>query len=150
MRNNPHPRPTSAANSCFDARSYWETRLQEYPGLCGVGNTCLGRSYIQWLYKVRRAVFLRLLASLKTDFRAARVFDVGAGTGFYLELWKQVGVSSVAGCDLTEIAVARLRSIGFGVWVCCYGPGCYFGVRVCVVGTVPGALSSGPWCSLWQ
>jgi len=111
MRNNPQPRPTSAANSCFDARSYWETRLQEYPGLCGVGNTCLGRSYIQWLYKVRRAVFLRLLASLRTDFRAARVFDVGAGTGFYLELWKQVGVSSVAGCDLTEIAVARLRSI---------------------------------------
>ena len=110
MRNNPYPHPTSASNSRFDPKSYWETRLQEYPGLSGVGNTCLGRSYIQWLYKVRRAVFLRLLSSLKTDFRAARVFDVGAGTGFYLELWKELGVSSVAGCDLTETAVARLRS----------------------------------------
>jgi 2-polyprenyl-3-methyl-5-hydroxy-6-metoxy-1,4-benzoquinol methylase len=110
MRNKPHGQPTSASNSRFDPKSYWETRLQEYPGLCGVGNTCLGQSYIQWLYKVRRAVFLRLVASLRTDFRAAQVFDVGAGTGFYLELWKQVGVSSVAGCDLTEIAVARLES----------------------------------------
>jgi len=110
MPNNPHPRATSASNPRFDPKSYWETRLQEYPGLCGVGNTCLGRSYIEWLYKVRRAVFLRLLASLKTDFRTARVFDVGAGTGFYLELWKQVGVSRVAGCDLTEIAVTRLES----------------------------------------
>ncbi len=110
MPNNPHPRATSASNPRFDPKSYWETRLQEYPGLCGVGNTCLGRSYIEWLYKVRRAVFLRLLASLKTDFRTARVFDVGAGTGFYLELWKQVGVSHVAGCDLTEIAVTRLES----------------------------------------
>jgi SAM-dependent methyltransferase len=110
MPNNPHPRATSASNPRFDPKSYWETRLEEYPGLCGVGNTCLGRSYIEWLYKVRRAVFLRLLASLKTDFRAARVFDVGAGTGFYLELWKEAGVSSVAGCDLTEIAVTRLSS----------------------------------------
>jgi SAM-dependent methyltransferase len=110
MRNNPYSHATSTSDSRFDPKSYWETRLEEYPGLCGVGNTCLGRSYIQWLYKVRRAVFLRLLSSLRTDFRTARVFDVGAGTGFYLELWKQVGVSRVAGCDLTEIAVTRLRS----------------------------------------
>jgi SAM-dependent methyltransferase len=110
MPNNSHPGATSASHPRFDPKSYWETRLEEYPGLCGVGNTCLGRSYIQWLYKVRRAVFLRLLASLKTDFRAARVFDVGAGTGFYLELWKQAGVPSIAGCDLTEIAVTRLES----------------------------------------
>jgi 2-polyprenyl-3-methyl-5-hydroxy-6-metoxy-1,4-benzoquinol methylase len=108
MRN--HTYPTSASPPRFDPKDYWETRLREYPGLSGVGNTCLGRSYIQWLYKVRRAVFLRLLTSLNPDLRTARVFDVGSGTGFYLELWKQVGVSSVTGSDLTEISVARLRS----------------------------------------
>jgi SAM-dependent methyltransferase len=110
MRNHPYPHPTSASSSPFDPKVYWETRLRQYPGLSGVGNTRLGRSYIQWLYKVRRAVFLRLLSSQRTDFRTAHVFDVGSGTGFYLELWKQVGVSSVTGCDLTEIAVDRLRS----------------------------------------
>lgn len=110
MRNRFSPRPAPASEALFDARNYWETRLREHPGLCGVGNTRLGRSYIQWLYKVRRAVFLRLLSSLRIDLRTAQVFDVGTGTGFYLELWKQMGVSLVTGCDLTEIAVDRLRS----------------------------------------
>ena len=110
MRNRLSPRPTPASEALFDARNYWETRLREHPGLCGVGNTCLGKSYIQWLYKVRRAVFLRLLSSLRIELRAARVFDVGSGTGFYLELWKEIGVSGVTGCDLAEIAVGRLRS----------------------------------------
>jgi SAM-dependent methyltransferase len=109
MGNNLSPRPNSAS-LVFDAKDYWETRLGEHPGLSGVGNTCLGRSYIQWLYRVRRTVFLRLLASLQTDLRSAEVFDVGTGTGFYLELWRQLGVSRLTGCDLTEIAVARLRS----------------------------------------
>jgi 2-polyprenyl-3-methyl-5-hydroxy-6-metoxy-1,4-benzoquinol methylase len=110
MPNHLSPRPTAAPPAFFDAKTYWETRLREHPGLCGVGNTCLGRSYIQWVYKVRRAVFLRLLSSLTTNLRTAQVFDVGSGTGFYLELWKQLGVSGVTGCDITEIAVARLRS----------------------------------------
>jgi SAM-dependent methyltransferase len=102
--------PTSASPALFDAKTYWETRLLEHPGLCGVGNTCLGRSYLKWVYKVRRAVFLRLISALKANLRTAQVFDVGSGTGFYLELWKQLGVSGIAGCDITEIAVARLGS----------------------------------------
>jgi SAM-dependent methyltransferase len=53
---------------------------------------------------------LRLLRSLRLDLRTAQVFDVGSGTGFYLELWKELGVSSVAGSDLTEIAVSRLEN----------------------------------------
>jgi SAM-dependent methyltransferase len=110
MRNHPSPPPTSPSLVLFNAKDYWEARLGEHPGLSGVGNTSLGHSYIQWMYKVRRAIFLRLLASLRTDLRTAEVFDVGSGTGFYLELWKQLGVSRLTGCDLTEIAVARLRS----------------------------------------
>jgi SAM-dependent methyltransferase len=110
MRNHPSPLPTSSSLALFDAKDYWEARLGEHPGLSGVGNTSLGRSYIQWLYKIRRAVFLRLVAALRTDLRTAEVFDVGSGTGFYLELWKQLGVLRLTGCDLTEIAVARLRS----------------------------------------
>ena len=102
--------PTDPSKGRFDAKSYWETRLRQHPGLCGVGNTRMGQSYIQWLYRVRRAVFLRLLGSLTTDFSRARVFDIGSGTGFYLDLWKELGAPSIAGCDLTEIAVSRLRS----------------------------------------
>ena len=102
--------PTPRSSRPFDAKSYWETRLRQHPGLCGVGNTRMGKHYIKWLYRVRRAAFLRLLRSLGTDLSRARVFDVGSGTGFYLGLWKELGVSSITACDLAEIAVSRLRS----------------------------------------
>jgi SAM-dependent methyltransferase len=38
-----------------------------------------------------------------------RVLDVGSGTGFYIDRWHELGVSSVTGADLTETAVERLR-----------------------------------------
>lgn len=105
------PAPSTGGESRpFEAKSYWEARLRNHPGLSGVGNTRLGRRYIHWLYKVRRVVFLRLLRSLTLDLSAAQVFDIGSGTGFYLELWKELGVSSVTGCDFAEIAVSRLEN----------------------------------------
>ena len=36
--------------------------------------------------------------------------DVGSGTGFYVQAWRDLGAGSVTGCDLTQAAVDRLRS----------------------------------------
>jgi SAM-dependent methyltransferase len=99
----------SEASVPFDAGAYWEARLNAHPGLCGVGNTLLGSSYIAWLYKMRRLVFMRLMRLLKLNYRASRVLDVGSGTGFYLKLWNELGAGSVSGCDLTDTAVCRLQ-----------------------------------------
>jgi SAM-dependent methyltransferase len=98
-----------AQMNSFDPQAYWESRLSSNPGLRGVGFTSLGRNYNQWLYRIRRRVFLREVGSLPIHWRAARVLDVGAGTGFYIQLWGQLGVASVTGADLTSVAVARLR-----------------------------------------
>lgn len=100
-------RPKSLAT--FDPKAYWEKRLTEYPGLCGVGSTLFGLPYVQWLYKIRRVIFLRLVQTLDLDLQTANVFDIGSGSGFYLELWRQVGTKSVTGCDLTDTAISRLR-----------------------------------------
>ncbi len=104
------PQSAPCSRVLFDAQKYWEARLREYPRLCGVGHTDLGRSYVEWLYRVRRAVFLRIISTLKIDLGQTQVLDVGSGTGFYLELWKQAGVSDLAGCDFTEIAAVRLKN----------------------------------------
>jgi SAM-dependent methyltransferase len=92
----------------FDADSYWEDRLRQNHGLRGVGYTLLGYQYNYWLYKVRRAVFLRTLRLIQPTWNSGDILDIGSGTGFYIQLWKQVGVQSVTGSDLTKTAVTRL------------------------------------------
>src|SRR2546425_7670378 len=43
------------------------------------------------------------------DLQSAAVLDVGCGTGFYIDQWKHLGVRTIAGIDLTDVAVQRLR-----------------------------------------
>ena len=92
----------------FDNKQYWETRLREHYSLAGVGYLRLGRRYNEWMYRVRGAVFDRVVAGLARDWSAARVVDVGSGTGFYVARWLALG-AQVTGLDLTEVAVEQLR-----------------------------------------
>jgi SAM-dependent methyltransferase len=93
----------------FDARSYWENRLLDKWGLHGVGHISYGTPYNEWLYRVRKHVFLRNVRKLPVDFSTAAVLDVGSGTGFWLKLWRSLGVPNVVGSDLTNVAVQHLR-----------------------------------------
>jgi SAM-dependent methyltransferase len=95
--------------TAFDPREYWEKRLSEKWGLHGVGHLSYGRAYNGWLYRVRKQVFLRQLRPLRPQLASADVLDVGSGTGFWLKMWKAVGVRSVVGSDLTHVAVQNLR-----------------------------------------
>jgi SAM-dependent methyltransferase len=96
----------------FDNRQYWESRLREHYSLAGVGYLRLGRRYNEWMYRVRGAVFDRVVSGVGTrdsglDWRGAKVLDVGAGTGFYVDRWLLRG-AEVTGLDLTDVAVAEL------------------------------------------
>lgn len=93
-----------------ERRDFWETRLDADWTSSGVGYQALGRAFNTWMYRVRREVFLREVARLDLDLPAARILDVGSGTGFYVRRWQEAGARSITGCDLTEAAVSRLRS----------------------------------------
>ncbi len=93
----------------FDARAYWEARLGADWSLTGVGLRRLGRRFNVWAYRVRREIFLEIVAARVPDLSHARVLDVGSGTGFYIDRWREAGVASVAALDLTEAAAGRLR-----------------------------------------
>ena len=43
------------------------------------------------MYKIRRQVVIREVRSLGVDCSHASILDVGSGTGFYLEIWKELG-----------------------------------------------------------
>jgi SAM-dependent methyltransferase len=92
----------------FDPRAYWEERLGGTFSLGGVGWFGLGEGFNRWMYRLRRRVFLRTARRVAPDLRGARVLDVGAGTGFYVERWRELAVRDLTGIDLTDVAVQGL------------------------------------------
>jgi SAM-dependent methyltransferase len=97
------------SNDASDPKLYWENRLNENFGLHGTGFIGLGRQYNNWMYKLRRKIFLRIMGSMDIDFSKAEVLDVGSGTGFYISRWKELGVKKINGTDITNIAVRNLK-----------------------------------------
>jgi SAM-dependent methyltransferase len=61
------------------------------------------------MYKIRRQVVIREVRSLGVDCSNASIFDVGSGTGFYLEIWKELGCKKLSGIDIASTAVENLR-----------------------------------------
>jgi SAM-dependent methyltransferase len=88
---------------------YWEKRLAEHWGLQGVGYIGLGKHYNRWLYRIQKRVFLRLAGQLAAEFSKASVLDIGSGTGFYVGLWKKLGIRSLTATDITQTAVQKLQ-----------------------------------------
>jgi 2-polyprenyl-3-methyl-5-hydroxy-6-metoxy-1,4-benzoquinol methylase len=93
----------------FVPKDYWENRLKKKFGLHGVGYLGLGKHYNNWLYKIKKAVFFRKLKSHRLDFANCNVLDVGCGTGFYIERWKDLGVRKIVAIDITNVAIENLR-----------------------------------------
>ncbi len=88
---------------------YWQSRLESNFGLEGVGYLGLGKPYNTWLYRVRQSVFSRILRSTNVNFSNTDVLDIGSGTGFYVERWKELGVRSITGVDITNVSVENLK-----------------------------------------
>jgi len=96
-------------------QAYWEYRLAAQFDLRGSGCRVLGKHYNAWLYRVRRHIFLRHVCPLGIAWSTARVADIGSGTGFYVNLWRRLGVRSLVGIDFSPTAVARVWSFRHSV-----------------------------------
>jgi SAM-dependent methyltransferase len=94
----------------LDAKRYWEDRLDADDSLGAVGWVGLGPAFNRWLYAVRRRVFRRVVRGQVELGEDSRVLDVGSGTGFYLGVWRDLGVTRIEGADLTDTATRRLRA----------------------------------------
>jgi SAM-dependent methyltransferase len=88
--------------------AFWESRLTEYFDLTGVGHTGLGPSYNRRMYMVRLRTLERALRAAGCRLNAQRVLEIGCGTGFYTEFFRQRQVASYTGVDITAVSVQTL------------------------------------------
>ena len=90
-----------------EVKNYWENRLEKVFGLHGVGYAGLGLGFNRWMYKIRRSVFLREIRKHVPVSGVSKVLDIGCGTGFYIDRWKEVGARDITGLDITNAVVAN-------------------------------------------
>lgn len=94
----------------FDPKSHWEKILTECCSLQGTGYRTLGQNYNTWLYKIKLKAFIRTIKSLNIEHLGKLdVLDVGSGTGFFINAWKNLHVKSVTGFDITSVAIKHLK-----------------------------------------
>lgn len=93
----------------YQNNRYWTERLEREFTLAGVGRAGVGLAFNTWAYAVRRRVLLHTLAEHKIAVNDARLLELGFGTGFYVDLWREQSVQHVTGFDVTEIAVNAAR-----------------------------------------
>jgi len=100
---------TAPSPTAVFQREMWNQRLRTNWGPHGVGSLAYGHDLNKWFYRVRRSVFRRAVKRLGLDVSKVRILDAGSGTGFYLREWRALGATNLAGIDLSDVAVARLR-----------------------------------------
>ncbi len=94
----------------YDPRAYW-SRLHAEGSLRSVGQSALPVELNVWLYRIlERNLRTFLRRHGLADPAPQRVFEVGAGTGYWTAFWLRLGAAQVDGCDLAPSAVERLRA----------------------------------------
>lgn len=94
--------------SKYQLYEYWEDRLTKYFCLEGVGFLGLGLEYNKWLYKARLRVLSQLLHKHHIDSYGMQIFDIGVGTGFYIDFWERLGVKHITGLDISQRSISEL------------------------------------------
>jgi len=109
------PATSAKQETDLNLASFWEQRLSDNPSLVGVGHNGFGLAFNEWMYRLRKAVFLRHVRSLGLDFTKTEVLDVGSGVGFWIRVWRSLGVQSLTGSDITAFATQKILEENPGI-----------------------------------
>jgi SAM-dependent methyltransferase len=92
----------------YTPTEYWSD-LHDRGDLSAVGQSGLPSAMNFELYRVWARNLKRFLRSNGCDRIGPNVFEVGAGTGYWFELWRELGAQRIDGCDLVPAAVDLLN-----------------------------------------
>jgi SAM-dependent methyltransferase len=95
-------------DSSSDPGEYWQNRLTANYSLDGTGFQALGQQYNKWMYRIRKVIVKKVVKRTIPEPNVKDVFDIGSGTGFYIDMWLELGATGVVGSDITDVAVSKL------------------------------------------
>jgi SAM-dependent methyltransferase len=110
------PRTSPAPDKpVYENDGYWNARLEKEFSLAGVGHTSVGLAFNRRAYEIRKRVLRRAMREHQIEPKGARIVELAFGTGFYLDLWRELEAEKVFGVDIAEVAVqaARQRYAGW-------------------------------------
>jgi SAM-dependent methyltransferase len=91
-------------------KDYWQKRYERKFSIGSSGHISFNEKYNSYVYRAYERA-LRTALARYVGPRVGRVFDVGSGTGYWVEFYEKAGASEIFGVDLTEISVERLRKL---------------------------------------
>lgn len=95
----------------YRPKKYWKARHAQHGfTLRGVGNWTHSNEENEKSYLEAKAIFLNLCAQQNIDFKAAKMLDIGCGTGFYAEVFRDNGGKNYVGIDITNQLFKGLRN----------------------------------------
>lgn len=98
------------SDTTFDSQRYWEERLLAHPDITGVCYVGLSPQFVEMQYRSRMKQLKRALRQYHLMNLSGRsVLDVGSGTGFWLDFWRQCGADGLAGLDFAQPSVDLLK-----------------------------------------
>jgi SAM-dependent methyltransferase len=93
----------------YTPSDYWQ-ELHRRDDLSAVGQSALPAGINGWLYRTLARNYGSFIRRHHLDRPVpARVYDVGAGTGFWIGWWRARGATRVDGCDLVPEVADRLN-----------------------------------------
>jgi len=92
----------------YTPSDYW-SRLHDRRDLSAVGQSGLPSAINQQLYRILWRNLQLFLRKHGAGRFGPRVFEVGAGSGYWFDLWRELGATGIDGCDLVPAAVDDLN-----------------------------------------
>jgi SAM-dependent methyltransferase len=95
----------------YEPTSYWSELHARSADESTVGYPQLATSLNAAMYRSTQLAVERTLTEAGVEVTGSRVLDVGSGTGVWIDFWQRRGAAHLAGVDLAEPSVERLRSL---------------------------------------
>ena len=96
----------------YNARGYWSDRHREHGfDLCGVGHHLLSSEENQKYYDIAKDTFLELCKKQNIGFENTKILDVGCGTGFYAQIFRDNGGEQYVGIDIADTLLDELTDM---------------------------------------